>query len=243
MSLESASWAPQLSAANPQSTDPRSQGDDHLRMIKNVIKNELSPDNRQWVYTGDAVTRASGTAFTAEGDLRTTYADFRRVRVVGSSTGTIYGTVTSATYSANTAVNIAFFNAGTMANEALAVYVAALTDKSVPFYAPTMPIVTYPIAGTHFFVSDDCGKLHHLNASASTFTLPDSTDNSVAVGQGMDLSTSSGAITLTAGPGATLYFFNGSGGTTGSRTIAQGGYATLMKFTATSWIVRGTGIT
>lgn len=39
MALESASFISQLNAANPLSTDTVSQADDHLRLIKNVLKN------------------------------------------------------------------------------------------------------------------------------------------------------------------------------------------------------------
>ena len=39
MALESASYIAQLNASNPTSTDTVSQADDHLRLIKNVLKN------------------------------------------------------------------------------------------------------------------------------------------------------------------------------------------------------------
>jgi len=51
MSLESASWINQLVATNPEGTDPKSQGDDHLRMIKAVLKNQFP------AFTGQPVTK------------------------------------------------------------------------------------------------------------------------------------------------------------------------------------------
>src|SRR5262245_42273670 len=39
MGLETATFIQGLDVANPGSTDPRKQGDDHLRLIKNVLKN------------------------------------------------------------------------------------------------------------------------------------------------------------------------------------------------------------
>ena len=39
MALESASWITQLVDTNPTSSDPFIQGDDHLHMIKLVLKN------------------------------------------------------------------------------------------------------------------------------------------------------------------------------------------------------------
>lgn len=41
MSLELASFIKDLVATNPQGTDPKSQGDDHLRLIKGVLQNQF----------------------------------------------------------------------------------------------------------------------------------------------------------------------------------------------------------
>lgn len=41
MSLESADFIPGLVASNPEGTDPKSQGDDHLRMLKHVLKTQF----------------------------------------------------------------------------------------------------------------------------------------------------------------------------------------------------------
>ena len=41
MSLETGTYISDLVATNPQGTDPKSQGDDHLRLIKDVLKNSL----------------------------------------------------------------------------------------------------------------------------------------------------------------------------------------------------------
>lgn len=42
MSLENATFIANLVASNPEGTDPKSQGDDHLRMIKQVLKNQFA---------------------------------------------------------------------------------------------------------------------------------------------------------------------------------------------------------
>jgi hypothetical protein len=42
MSLEAAQFIKALVATNPEGTDPESQGDDHLRMIKEVLKTQFS---------------------------------------------------------------------------------------------------------------------------------------------------------------------------------------------------------
>ena len=41
MALETAAWVTQFVDTNPTATDPVSQGDDHLRMIKTVLKNSF----------------------------------------------------------------------------------------------------------------------------------------------------------------------------------------------------------
>lgn len=42
MSLELANYINDFIVTNPEGTDPKSQGDDHLRMIKQVLKNQFS---------------------------------------------------------------------------------------------------------------------------------------------------------------------------------------------------------
>ena len=41
MALETASWVTQLVDTNPTVSDPVAQGDDHLRMVKTVLKNSF----------------------------------------------------------------------------------------------------------------------------------------------------------------------------------------------------------
>jgi hypothetical protein len=42
MALETGTFINSLNAANPTTNDPKSQGDDHLRLIKSVIKNTFT---------------------------------------------------------------------------------------------------------------------------------------------------------------------------------------------------------
>ena len=53
MALESASYISQLVAANPPGTDPISQGDDHIRMIKDVLKTQFSGLSGTTAVTAD----------------------------------------------------------------------------------------------------------------------------------------------------------------------------------------------
>ena len=47
MALETAAWITQLVDTNPTSSDPVSQGDDHLQMIKLVLKNTFPSTSTQ----------------------------------------------------------------------------------------------------------------------------------------------------------------------------------------------------
>ena len=55
MGLETASYISQLVATNPLATDPISQGDDHLRLIKSVLQTQFSG------LSGTTAVTASGT--------------------------------------------------------------------------------------------------------------------------------------------------------------------------------------
>ena len=79
-----------------------------------------------WHNWGHTTTYASGTSFTIASDETAIYTAARRIRAVGSSTGTIYGVISSSTYSSpNTTVNITW-DSGSLSSETLAVSVSML---------------------------------------------------------------------------------------------------------------------
>ena len=96
-------------------------------------------NDSQWVIYGDGdgtftIAYASGTSFTVAGvDVRTFYHVDRRIKAVGSSTGTIYGSVSSVSFSTNTTVNVTW-DSGSLSNESLTIYVGAIskTNTSLP---------------------------------------------------------------------------------------------------------------
>lgn len=129
--IESATWAVQLSAESPRGTDARSEGPSQFALVKTVLQNELAPNAKQWVYTGHSVTRQNSASFSIAADYSTVYEAGRRVKVTGSQTGTIYGTVASVTYSASTSVNIRW-DSGYLRNEAITPYVSFVTHTAFP---------------------------------------------------------------------------------------------------------------
>ena len=96
-------------------------------------------NDSQWVIYGDGdngftITYASATSFTVSGvDVTSFYHVGRRVKAVGSATGTIYGTIATTTFSTNTTVTVTW-DSGSLSNETITVYVAALskTNDSIP---------------------------------------------------------------------------------------------------------------
>ena len=92
-------------------------------------------EDAQWINLGYTHAYASGTSFTiASTDYTSTYHTGRRIKAVGSSTGTIYGTITSSSYSSNTTVNVSW-DSGSLQNESLTISLAALTkdNDSLPY--------------------------------------------------------------------------------------------------------------
>ena len=108
--------------------------------IRALMKNTREWYNdAQWVIYGDgdgAFTSAyvSGTSFTINGvDVTAFYHAGRRVKITGSSTGTVFGTISSSSFSTNTIVNVTL-DSGALQNEALVIYLAILTqtNNSIP---------------------------------------------------------------------------------------------------------------
>ena len=102
--------------------------------IRALMKNTREWYNdAQWVIYGDgdaAFTSAyaSASSFTINGvDVTAFYHAGRRVKIIGSSTGTVYGTIASSSFSTNTTVNVTL-DSGSLQNETLTIYLAILTQ-------------------------------------------------------------------------------------------------------------------
>jgi len=96
-------------------------------------------NDSQWVIYGDGdgsftITYASATSFTVSGvDVTSFYHVGRRVKAIATTPGTIYGTISATTFSTNTTVTVTW-DSGSLANEAVSIYVAVLskTNDSIP---------------------------------------------------------------------------------------------------------------
>jgi len=65
MALESASWVTQLNSSNPTATDPVAEGDDHLRMIKTVLRNSFPSSSTAAIVPN--MSGQSGKYLTTDG--------------------------------------------------------------------------------------------------------------------------------------------------------------------------------
>ena len=108
--------------------------------IRALMKNTREWYNdSQWVIYGDGdgaytVAYVSATSFTIAGvDVSAIYHANRRIKAVGSATGTIYGTISSSTFSTDTTVNVTW-DSGSLVSESLEIYIGGLTatNSSIP---------------------------------------------------------------------------------------------------------------
>jgi uncharacterized protein YjbI with pentapeptide repeats len=97
-------------------------------------------NDSQWVEYGDGdgaytATYASATSFTIAGvDVTPIYHEGRRIKLTATTPGTIYGTISSSTFSTDTTINVTW-DSGSLSNEAIDnVYIGALskTNNSLP---------------------------------------------------------------------------------------------------------------
>ena len=108
--------------------------------INNAIRAQLADirewyNDAQWVIYGDGdgshtFAYASSTSFTVAGaNVTAFYHAGRRVKAVGSSTGTIVGTISSSSFSSDTTVNVTW-DSGSLQSETLVIYVGILSKTS-----------------------------------------------------------------------------------------------------------------
>ena len=87
--------------------------------VNNAMRNQLSDirsflNDKEWFVVGDrdgacTFARASATSVTvASTNVTADYHANRRIKIVGSNTGTIYGKVASSSFSTNTTINFTF---------------------------------------------------------------------------------------------------------------------------------------
>ncbi len=127
--------------------------------IRALMKNTRDWFNdAQWIEYGDGsgaftAAYASSGSFTINGaDVTSIYHAGRRIKLTASTPGTIFGTISSSSFSTNTTVNVTW-DSGSLSNEAITnVYVAALskTNDSIPTGISATKIADGTISDTEF---------------------------------------------------------------------------------------------
>jgi hypothetical protein len=156
-------------------------------------------NDSQWVVYGDGdsaftITYGSATTFTVDGvDVTTFYHVGRRVRAVGSTTGTIYGTISVTTFSTNTTVTVVW-DSGSLQNEALTISIGALsaTNNSIPEgvvgtatladgSVTTAKLAADAVTGAKI-ADDSVDSEHYVDASIDTAHIADSQITTAKIG-------------------------------------------------------------
>lgn len=120
----------------PEGQNPSTVND---RVRSQMAGHRTQWNDAEWFQYGDGdgpctYTYGSATTFTIAANVTTEYRAGRRIRAVGVSTGTIYGSIISSAYSApNTTVTVAW-DSGSLANETLTISLAIIrpSNRSVP---------------------------------------------------------------------------------------------------------------
>ena len=161
--------------------------------IRALMKNTRDWFNdSQWVEYGDGsgaytAAYASATSFTIAGvDVTSFYHADRRIKLVAPTPGTIYGTISSSSFSTDTTINVTW-DSGSLSNEAITnVYVAALskTNSSIPEgviatatladgSVTTAKLAADAVDGTKI-ADDSINSEHYVDGSIDTAHIADS---------------------------------------------------------------------
>lgn len=171
---------------------------------------------------------ASSTTFTVAGiDVTAVYHAGRRVKAVGSSTGTIYGTISSSAFSTNTTVTVAW-DSGSLSNESLTIYLSQVPITGYPVGASrptTFQLLTSGSSAT-YNTPAGCKQLRILAVGGGGGGAGSSGTGLVAGSNGGD--TSFNSVTAAQGNGAPADTTNFAGGATSGN--GSGSPTNILRF-------------
>ena len=187
-------------------------------------------NSAEWIEYGDGAgsytpAYASGTSFTIAGaDVTSAYHVGRRVKAVGSSTGTIYGSITATAFSTNTTVTVSW-DSGSLSSESLTIYIGitSATNTSMPETPSITGDYTLDVSGD--IILDADGGDVFFKDGGTTFGSATNTSGNLII--------KSGTTTAATFSGANVTF----AGTVGSGAITSTGIVTGTGFTAGSAVL------
>ena len=127
-------------------------------------------EDAEWINRGYTYTYVAATQFKISGtDYTSVYHVGRRVRAVGSGTGTIYGTISVSSFSTDTTITVVF-DSGTLSNETLQISygVPSAANGSIP--GATISEDDWTIQGSLTVSSHSVLKVGSDEASASALS-------------------------------------------------------------------------
>jgi hypothetical protein len=181
-------------------------------------------NDKEWFLLGDGdqtttFTYASSTSVTVASDITSTYHVGRRVKVVGSNTGTIYGKIATSSYSSPNTTLAFTFDSGTI----------SASDSTVDVYAgstyvaPSIPVIHDTSLGTSQILPPSQGSVKtYVDAQVTGQDLDfegDSGSSSVDLdSQSFDIAGGSGITTTASGQTLTVA---GDDATTSAKGVAS----------------------
>ena len=216
--------------------------------INNAFR-DLMADIRQfynsveWIEYGDGAgtytpAYASSTSFTIAGvDVTSVYHVGRRVKIVASTPGTIYGSITAVAFSTNTTVTVAF-DSGSLSNEAItSVHIGAISasNTSLPETTAITGDYTLDVSGDIIFDADgDNVTLKAAGTTALDFVLNGATDVTLDAPGDIKIDADGGDIFFVDG-GTTF----GSATNTSGNLIIKSGTTTALTFSGANATIAG----
>jgi hypothetical protein len=160
---------------------------------------------------GHTTVYGSATTFTvASVNVTAIYAVGRRIRAVGSSTGTIYGVITASAFSSNTTVTVSF-DSGSLQSETLAISVSVL-DVNGHVDASKILSGTLPNARLDAQLQDVAGLAvtdgNFIVGNGSNFVAESGATARASIGLPLSGWTMTGALTLSGDPSSTNHAAN-----------------------------------
>ena len=216
--------------------------------INNAFR-DLMADIRQfynsaeWIEYGDGAgtytpAYASSTSFTIAGaNVTSIYHVGRRVKVVASTPGTIYGSITATSFSTNTTVTVAW-DSGSLSNESItSVHIGAISasNTSLPETTAITGDYTLDVSGDIIFDADgDNVTLKAAGTTALDFVLNGSTDVTLDAPGDIKIDADGGDIFFVDG-GTTF----GSATNTSGNLIIKSGTTTALTFSGANATIAG----
>jgi len=218
--------------------------------VNNAMRNQLSDirsflNDKEWFIVGDrdgacTFARASATSVTiASTNVTADYHANRRVKVVGSNTGTLYGKIASSSFSTNTTINFTF-DSGTISGSDTNVDVFV----GSPFTNPAIPVIDDNSLGTSTVLPPSQNSVksfvenlvtgQDLDYAGDTGTSAvdlDSQTFTLAGGEGIDTTASGQTLTIagedatTSNKGIASFSSDNFSVSSGAVTIKDGGVA------------------